>query len=160
MRLLAFFGTPWCWFILLLLIAVLLIAAALHDRRIRHESARDDQYESERRHDLVATAPFESLAALRERLSDMRRHLPEDSNDARWLTGYLHDLENVMDDLYWDLHQADESRRERLLERLRDQVARLDHTVGARLEARLSQRTDRDRLRVELERLRRVIEEV
>jgi hypothetical protein len=166
MRFLLAFENPWCLFSLLLLICLLLIAAALlsYSRtkarpaplpatppRSANPPARQHQY--------TATAPFEALLAIQERLADMQRHLPPHSDDARWLEGYRNDLRNVLDDLYWELYQTQGSARAALLERLDREVARFNQTIGSHISATISQTNDRAALHAQLERLRHAVDE-
>ena len=172
MRFLLAFENPWCLFGLLLTIALLLIAAALlsysrsrsravplhrvpvskdvpHSNRSLHPS-----YEPQP--EITATAPYEALVAIQERLADMQRHLPAHSQDARWLEGYRNDLRNVMDDVYWELFHTSETERQQLLARLDREVAQLSQTIGAHISARISRDADRAALRAQLDRLRDV----
>lgn len=164
MRALLFFENPWCLFTLLLIIALLLIAAALVSLSRRTEvqppprRAPAPQPRSvAQHHQVIATAPYEALLALRDRLHEFQRHMPPNSDDARWLQGFLNDLRNVIDDVYWELGAAQESQRVVLLERLADQVAQFDQAVTARLVARPAAPDVRVALEEQLEQVRRSI---
>ncbi|HEY0736816.1 MAG TPA: hypothetical protein VGD69_17995 [Herpetosiphonaceae bacterium] len=165
MRFLLAFENPWCLFSLLLTIALLLIAAALlsysRSRRrsapSRSEHVRVPQPSHElRQPEITATAPYEALLVIQERLADMQRHLPTYSEDARWLEGYRNDLRNVMDDVYWELYHTSEDARQALLDRLDREVAQLNQTISAHISARISRDADRAALRTQLDRLRDV----
>lgn len=169
MRFLLAFENPWCLFSLLLTIALLLIAAALlsysrsrshraalHSERASHDVRVPQPARDLHAPEITATAPYEALLVIQERLADMQRHLPAHSEDARWLEGYRNDLRNVMDDVYWELYHTPEAERHRLLERLDREVARLNQTIGAHISARISRDDDRAALRTQLDRLRDV----
>lgn len=164
MRYLAGFGNPWCLVGALLLVFLLLVAAALLSRSRAQTRARSTRRLDQpprpapvRSREITASAPFEALAALRERLIELQRHLPPGSEDARWLAGYVHDLHNVMDDMYWELYQAEGAVRGRLLERLSVEVGRLDQTIRAHLSTAINETTDREALHTQLERLRHTL---
>lgn len=162
MRFLAVLGNPWCLSSLFLLIVLLLMAAALVSRSraraaVAPEHVRIPTTGSARLHQLTATAPFEALQALGERLAEIQRHLPPDSPDARWLQGYRNDLRNVQDDVYWGLINVPEAERDALLNRLGQEVGQLERTVGERLSATISATTDRDGLHAQLDHLRRAV---
>ncbi|HEY0603683.1 MAG TPA: hypothetical protein VGD58_12265 [Herpetosiphonaceae bacterium] len=165
MRFLLAFENPWCLFSLLLTIALLLIAAALlsysrsRSRSMLPRSERDRVPQPSldlRQPEITATAPYEALLVIQERLADMQRHLPAHSEDARWLEGYRNDLRNVMDDVYWELYHTSEEARQALLARLDREVAQLNQTIGAHISARISRDADRTALRTQLDRLRDV----
>ena len=161
MRYLAGFGNLWCLVGALLLVFLLLVAAALLSRsRAQTRATRrlaPPRTAPIRSREITASAPFEALAALRERLIELQRHLPPGSEDARWLAGYVHDLHNVMDDMYWELYQAEGATRGRLLERLSVEVGRLDQTIRAHLSTAINEATDREALHTQLERLRHTL---
>lgn len=180
MPIVAILTTPACFVGLLLLIVLLLIAAALVargqrpqptipppiERRPTPESAaprppRPTPESPSIPYDraVIASAPFEALAALRERLADVQRHLPPDSEDALWLQGYLNDLRNVTDDVYWGVREARGEERNLLLDRLAAEVARLDRTISTQLATRLDRHTDRVALHDQLDRLRRAVDD-
>ncbi|HEX6291304.1 MAG TPA: hypothetical protein VFZ66_19125 [Herpetosiphonaceae bacterium] len=165
MRLLLSFENPWCLFSLLLLICLLLIAAALlsYSRSRQRPALRPAPPEQPPRPawqpEVTATAPFEALLAIQERLADMQRHLTPGSDDARWLEGFRNDLRNVMDDVYWELYHAQDDTRDALLERLDAEVARLNQTIGAHISATISRETDRSALHTQLDRLRAAVDE-
>lgn len=167
MRFLLAFENPWCLFSLLLIIALLLIAAALlsYSRSrsrpipLHTQGSRVSQPSSDlRQPEITATAPYEALLVIQERLADMQRHLPSHSEDARWLEGYRNDLRNVMDDVYWELYHTSDADRQALLERLDREVARFNQTIGAHISARISHDADRSALRTQLDRLRAAVE--
>lgn len=161
MRIFAVFGA-WCILVLLLII-VLLIIEAMSQRRARrlspadrHAASPDDAWRDHPR--AAATiAPLAGLTAIHERLMELERHLPPDSADAHWLRGYAHDLRSLLDELYDALGDGDASNPV-LLERLSADVTRLERAVTTRIEARLSQATDRRSLYAALDQLRRTIE--
>lgn len=160
MRFLAVFQNPWCLVGGLLLVFLLLVAAALLSRsraQTRATQRLAPRPTPIRNREITASAPFEALAALRERLVELQRHLPPGSEDARWLAGYVHDLHNVMDDIYWELYQSEGAARAALLERLSLEVGRLDQTIGAQLSTTINETTDRGALHAQLERLRRTL---
>lgn len=146
-----------CFFVLLVLIVLLLIAAALmaQSRRTQPAIPQPERRVFVQRHDVVATAPFEALRALSDRLHEIQRHLPPD--DARWLASYLNDLRNVTDDVYWELNAAQEPQRSALLTRLAHEVEQLDRLLTARLGATLGHEADRGALEAQLDQLRRSI---
>jgi hypothetical protein len=164
MRIFALLGTPWCLFVLLLLIIVLLTIGAMSHRRARHESSADrheslpDDAWRDHPRTTATIAPLEGLTAIHERLMELGRHLPPESADAQWLRGYAHDLRSVMDELYDAIGDGDAT-NPALLERLSADVARLDRAVTTQIEARLSQATDRRSLHAALDQLRRTIED-
>lgn len=153
------FANPWCFFSILLVIVLLLIAAALLNRQraAAPAAAPPEQPQPVRNPAVTATAPFEALAALHERLSAMHQHLPAESEDARWLAGYIHDLRSVMDDVYWELEQARGTERTVLLTRLDDAVARFNHALARYLSTTIDRATDRTALHTQLEQLRRTL---
>ena len=162
MRVLAVLGNPWCLFSLLLLIILLLVAGALVSRSRQRSRVAPRQVSSpprgpDRLHQLVATAPLEALQALSERLAELQRHLPPNSDGARWLEGYRNDLRNVQDDVYWGLFNASGAERTALLNRLGQEVGQLEQTVGERLSTTISATTDRDALHAQLDHLRRAV---
>lgn len=162
MRFLAVLGNPWCLFSLLLLIILLLVAGALVSRSRARSSGAPREVSRPpnapaRLHELAATAPFEALQALGERLAEIQRHLPPNSDDARWLQGYRNDLRNVQDDVYWGLFNASGAERTALLNRLGQEVGQLEQTVGERLATTISATTDRDALHAQLDHLRRAV---
>lgn len=162
MRYLAGLGNPWCLVGGLLVIFLLLIAAALQARsRAQTRATRrlTPKPEPARSRAVTATAPYEALTALRERLIELQRHLAPDSDDSRWLAGYLHDLHNVMDDIYWSLYQSEDAPRVRLLEQLSVEVGRLDRAINEHLATELGAATDRTALHTQLDRLRRALNE-
>lgn len=162
MRLLAVLENPWCLTSVLLLIVLLVVAAALVSReRARAAGVRQPLQATAPRpprlHQITATAPFEALQALGERLAEIQRHLPPGSEDARWLQSYRNDLRNVQDDVYWGLFSASDSDRTHLLQRLDKEVGQLERIVGERLSATLSATTDRSALHAQLDQLRQVV---
>lgn len=164
MELVALVENPWCLSSLLLVIVLLVIAAALVARRraLPAQTQRLVQQAAPRTvrfHEHTATAPFEALTVIEQRLGDMQRHLPPDSDDARWLEAYRNDLRNVMDDVYWALYHATGADRSALLERLDREVALLDQAISAELVAQLSITPQRAGLHAQLEQLRQSIEQ-
>jgi hypothetical protein len=164
MRFLLAFENPWCLFSLLLLICLLLMAAALlsysrsRSRPISVPSAPKPPH-TERQLELTATAPFEALLAIQERLAAMQRHLPPGTEDARWLEGYRNDLRNVLDDVYWALYHTPETGRTALLSRLDGEVARFNQTIGSHIAATISRDSDRAALHAQLEQLRHAVDD-
>ena len=164
MRFLLAFENPWCFFSLLLLVCLLLLAAALLSySRSRSRPAPlpalPQPPRATRQGQLTATAPFEALLTIQERLAAMQRHLPQGSEDARWLEGYRNDLRNVLDDVYWALYHTPEKGRTALLERLDREVARFNQTIGSHIAATISSDSDRAALHAQLDQLRHAVDE-
>jgi hypothetical protein len=164
MRFLLMFENPWCFFSLLLLVCLLLLAAALlsysrsRSRALAVPTMPEPPRDTRQRQ-LTATAPFEALLTIQERLAAMQRHLPPGSEDARWLEGYRNDLRNVLDDVYWALYHTPETGRTMLLERLDGEVARLNQTIGTHIAATISRDADRAALHAQLDQLRDAVDE-
>lgn len=157
-------ASPGCLIVLLLIIVLLIIAAALLNRhQNRPVEALPIPVESQRqaipvqRHEIVASAAYEALAASRERLHEFWRQLPSDSDDSRWLNGYLNDLRNVMDDVYWELDAAQRGELGRLLNLLGAEVARLNQVVMELWEAQFIDARIRAALEMRLEEVRRSV---
>jgi predicted transcriptional regulator len=163
MSYLALLGNPWCVAGALLTVVLLLTAAALRAReRAYARPARPTQRleprpQLSRSREITATAPFEALSALRERLAELQRHLPVGSEDARWLAGYRHDLGNVIDDMYWEVYRTEGAARVTLLEQLSVEVGRLDRTISTQLSTAIGETTDRAALHAQLDHLRRTL---
>lgn len=164
MELAALVENPWCLLSLLLLIVLLVIAAAL----VAHSRTRSIQTRrlvpqavprTVRLHEHTATAPFEALTVIEQRLAELQRDLLPDSDEARWLLAYRHDVRSVMDDVYWALYHASGAQRIALLQRLDREVAQLDQTIGRELMTQISDTTNREGLHAQLERLRQIVEE-
>ena len=157
-------ASPGCLLFLLLVIALLLIAAALLNRS-QNKAVEPAPLPVEpprqtipvQRHEIIASAAYEALAASRERLHEFLRRLPPDSDDARWLNGYLNDLRNVMDDVYWELDAAQRGDLGRLLNVLGAEVARLNQEIMGLWEAQFIDTATRAALEMQLDEVRRSV---
>jgi hypothetical protein len=152
MRVLGVLENPWCLFSLLLLICLLLIAGALVSWS-RQVAIRTQPLQ----HAIIATAPFEALNALYTRLAELQHHVPAGSDDARWLASYVHDLRSVIDEAYFACEHLRGTQRQRFLEHLGSEVARLDQHINTHIDAKISRSSDRQALRAQLERVRAMV---
>lgn len=150
---------PWCLLISLIVALVVVGGAgfiALVDRQAKHMPTHPPQPSA--RSPGTGSAPIEGLTVLYERLMTLQRHLPPDSDDARWLRRFAQRLRRVMDDLSARLELVDATEHERLLDRLREEVEALAGTINLQLGATLNHDTDRQALEAKLARLRDTLE--